>query len=135
MEQWTEEEWIEWVGPDNKGPIQKILFNDSDFHLKMTSIYFDEDEAEKGMYVTFEAQNKMERKFSIQFVRWIVDDKEFDLSNSLPEFLGGNSEIIYFTKSVNYMFLNSTIHMEANIIDVDTNTTFREFEFILKIYS
>jgi len=136
MEEWTPEEWEEWVGePKDHVGIQKVLLNNSDFYLKMTSIYFDEDEAEKGMYVTFEAQNKKDRKFSIQFVRWIVDDNEFDLSNSLPEFLEENSEIIHFTKSVEYMFLNSTINMEVNIIDVDNNTTFREFEFILKIYS
>jgi hypothetical protein len=134
MEQWTQEEWKEWIGePEDYVGIQKVLFSDSDFYMKLTRLHY--DEAGKDMYVTFEAQNKTDRNFSIQFGRWRVDDEEFDLSNSMPEFLGGNSDIIHFRKSVKYMFLKSTIIMEVNIIDVDNNTTFREFEFTLKIYS
>lgn len=39
MEQWTQEEWKEWVGePEDHVGIQNVLFNDSDFYLKMTSM-------------------------------------------------------------------------------------------------
>lgn len=132
MEQWTEEEWKEWVGePEDHVGIQKILINDSNIYLKLTSVYY--DEATNDMHVTFEAQSKIEKNVSIQFGKWKVDNQEFDLSNLAPECLGENSELLYFKRSVDYMFIESALSMEVDIID-KTNSKCSRYEFILKLF-
>lgn len=132
MNEWTNEEWKEWTAePEDRIGIHKVLLNDSELYLKMTSLYY--DEATMDMYVTFEAKNKVNRDYSIQFGKWKVDEKEFDLSNSTPTLLENGSEIKIFRNSVNSGFLKSTISMEVNIID--DKEIIRKLEFILKIYN
>ncbi|MBD7983474.1 hypothetical protein H9649_02680 [Sporosarcina sp. Sa2YVA2] len=132
MSEWTSEEWKEWTAePDDNLGIHKVLFDDPEFYFKMTSLYY--DEASNDMYVTFDAQNKTNRDYSIRFGKWKVDEQEFDLSNSTPTTLGNKSEIIHLKESVKSGFLKSMISMEVNIIDV--NRRARELVFILKIYS
>lgn len=132
MNEWTNEEWKEWTAePEDRVGIQKVLLNDSELYLKMTSLYY--DEATDDMYVTFEAKNKVNRDYSIQFGKWKVDEIEFDLSNSTPTLLEKGSEITNFRKSVKNDFLKSTINMEVSIID--DKEIIRELEFILKIYN
>lgn len=133
MDEWTKEEWKEWVGePEDHVGIQKILIDDSNLYFKLTSLYY--DESTNDMHLTFEAQTKIKKRLSIQFGKWIVDNQEFDLSTLPPKYLGEESKMIYFKESVDYMFLQSVISMEVDIIDIDNKIRCKEYKFILKIY-
>ena len=128
MNEWTVEEWEEFIGDPTEDikPWYLLLVDNEELRLEIVNLYF--NDFEKYIVVILEACNKSQNDIVIQFNRWRLDNQYFDLDSEFIYHVERKSEIKNMNISVNYMFFK-TMTLNVNVLEKNTSTKLREFEF------
>ena len=128
MNEWTDEEWEEFIGDPTEDikPWYLLLVDNEELRLEIVNLYF--NDFEKYIVVILEACNKSQNDIVIQFNRWRLDNQYFDLDSEFIYHVERKSEIKNMNISVNYMFFK-TMTLNVNVLEKNTSTKLREFEF------
>ena len=128
MNEWTDEEWEEFIGDPTEDikPWYLLLVDNEELRLEIVNLYF--NDFEKYIVVILEACNKSQNDIFIQFNRWRLDNQYFDLDSEFIYPVERKSEIKNMKISVNYMFFK-TMTLNVNVLEKNTSTKLRGFEF------
>lgn len=128
MNEWTVEEWEEFIGDPTEDikPWYLLLVDNEELRLEIVNLYF--NDFEKYIVVILEACNKSQNDIVIQLNRWRLDNQYFDLDSEFIYHVERKSEIKNMNISVNYMFFK-TMTLNVNVLEKNTSTKLREFEF------
>ena len=128
MNEWTDEEWEEFIGDPTEDikPWYLLLVDDEELRLEIVNLYF--NDFDKYIVVILEACNKTPNDIFIQFNRWRLDNQYFDLDSEYIYPVERKSEIKNMKISVNYMFFK-TMTLNVNVLEKNTSTKLRGFEF------
>lgn len=128
MNEWTDEEWEEFIGNPTEDikPLYLLLVDDKELRLEIVNLYF--NDFDKYIIVVLDAQNKTEKDITIQFGRWRLDNQYFDLSSEFIYSVKKKKDIKNMKIIANYMFFK-TMTLNIKILEAKTNVQLREFEF------
>lgn len=128
MNEWTDEEWEEFIGDPTEEikPLYLLLVDDMDLRLEIVNLYF--NDFDKYIIVVLDAHNKTEKDIIIQFSRWRLDDQYFDLNSAFMYSVEKKMDMKNMKITANYMFFK-TMTLHVNVLDAKTNARLREFEF------